>query len=379
MLDGPRMVRTEVARNAVELRRHRETWARLVRFAVEPNVFYEPGPFLAALDHLKPDRSFTALLIYGSSGQDRKSASSLIGFIPFERVGRGRTRWLERLQLYTHIYCFLSTPLIHRDWVDETIDALIGWISSRPDGLRLFDFRGVGADGPIWAALERGLTHHGLPHRTQNRFQRALFLPAGNSREFLRSAISARHRKELRRQRNRLADLGEVRVREFGPADVLDDWLIQFLQLESSGWKAHAFEAIAETEGRRRFFRVLIQQAKNNDSLLMQSLDLNGRPVAQKCSLRSMGAPDQAFAFKIAYDEGFAKFSPGVQLEVEHIDLLHRIRPSVTWMDSCANPNHPMIDRLWPGRRSIGRLLVATSGALGQGLLQALFWRASGR
>ena len=45
------------------------------------------------------------------------------------------------------------------------------------------------------------------------------------------------------------------------------------------------------------------------------------RAIAMKCNLR---AGDGAVAFKIAYDEAYARFSPGVLLEIEQIERLHR-------------------------------------------------------
>ena len=80
-----------------------------------------------------------------------------------------------------------------------------------------------------------------------------------------------------------------------------------------------------------------------------------------KCNLRC-GAG--AVAFKIAYDEAFARFSPGVLLELEHIRRLHE-PGAPAWMDSGAAPNHPMIDHLWRDRRSIEALVVPAGRSLG--------------
>jgi Acetyltransferase (GNAT) domain len=90
--------------------------------------------------------------------------------------------------------------------------------------------------------------------------------------------------------------------------------------------------------------------------VMLLSLTLDGRPVAQKCNLM---APEGAFAFKIAFDEGFASCSPGLLLEIENIRRLHQ-SPRIRWMDSCAVTNHFMINRLWNERRTIETLLVST-------------------
>jgi hypothetical protein len=66
---------------------------------------------------------------------------------------------------------------------------------------------------------------------------------------------------------------------------------------------------------------------------------------------------DGGFCFKICFDEEFAKHSPGVLLELENIREAHR--RGLTWMDSCADQDHPMIDRLWPERREIRTVFLS--------------------
>ncbi len=68
-----------------------------------------------------------------------------------------------------------------------------------------------------------------------------------------------------------------------------------------------------------------------------------------------------AFSYKTAFDEDFARFSPGVLLQLENLAMLDR--KTIDWTDSCAASDHPMIDSLWEERRPIGRLSVAIGGA----------------
>jgi hypothetical protein len=93
----------------------------------------------------------------------------------------------------------------------------------------------------------------------------------------------------------------------------------------------------------------------------MFGLYLDGEPIAMKVNF--LAAPG-AFAFKIAYDERYSKYSPGVQLELENIRRLHA-QESVEWMDSCAVPNHFMINRMWKERRTIKYMRISTGRILG--------------
>jgi len=87
------------------------------------------------------------------------------------------------------------------------------------------------------------------------------------------------------------------------------------------------------------------------------SLELDGVPIAM---LATLLAGETAFSFKTAFDETYARFSPGVLLQLENLSLLND--PAVAWCDSCAAADHPMIDSLWRERRAIGRFSIAIGG-----------------
>lgn len=87
-------------------------------------------------------------------------------------------------------------------------------------------------------------------------------------------------------------------------------------------------------------------------------LRLEGRPLAMLVNFHS---PPGSFSFKTAFDEDFARYSPGVLLQIENLALLDRA--DIKWCDSCAAQGHPMIDSIWTGRRSIGRYSIAIGGA----------------
>ena len=83
-----------------------------------------------------------------------------------------------------------------------------------------------------------------------------------------------------------------------------------------------------------------------------------------------------ATRFKIAYRPDYARFSPGVLMEVETIRYLHETHP-VAWMDSCAAPDHPLINPLWPDRRCIESIYFSTGrwgGNLAVATLPLLAW-----
>ncbi|MGB9368207.1 MAG: GNAT family N-acetyltransferase, partial [Xanthobacteraceae bacterium] len=85
----------------------------------------------------------------------------------------------------------------------------------------------------------------------------------------------------------------------------------------------------------------------------------DGHPIAASITLRSHNA---AWFWKIAYDEAFARASPGVQLTLDLTrDLIADAGLAQT--DSCATAGHPMIDHLWKERLTLTDVLIAPSAA----------------
>jgi hypothetical protein len=86
-------------------------------------------------------------------------------------------------------------------------------------------------------------------------------------------------------------------------------------------------------------------------------IDVDGAPVAMLVNF--LTAPG-SFSFKIAFDEAYARFSPGVLIQIANLDILDR--SDIAWMDSCAVENHSMINSLWGERRTLVRLTVPLAG-----------------
>ena len=72
--------------------------------------------------------------------------------------------------------------------------------------------------------------------------------------------------------------------------------------------------------------------------------------------------PPGAYSFKTAFDEDYARFSPGMLLQLENLALLER--RDLQWTDSCAVEGHPMIERLWRGHRRMVSRNIAIGGPL---------------
>jgi CelD/BcsL family acetyltransferase involved in cellulose biosynthesis len=195
----------------------------------------------------------------------------------------------------------------------------------------------------------------GLVHREA----RAMLASELTPESYLETSLSAKKRKELRRQANRLADEGKVTFERAAGADGIDQWCDRFLTLEAAGWKGRAGSALACSAATERMFRESLEGAARRGRLERLTLTLSGRPLAM---LATFLTPPGAFSYKTAFDEGYARFSPGVLLQRENLAVLGR--EDIAWSDSCASADHPMIDHFWRERRHIGRLSIAIGGNL---------------
>ena len=131
--------------------------------------------------------------------------------------------------------------------------------------------------------------------------------------------------------------------------------MADFFALEARGWKGSAGTAAAQGAAIRPFMEAAVAGLATQGQARVARLLHDGRPIAAGVLLTSGRG---AWFWKIAYDEGAARASPGVQLT---LDLSEEVLndPEIDWCDSCATAGHAMIDSLWRERRPMADLLIA--------------------
>ncbi|HSF12608.1 MAG TPA: GNAT family N-acetyltransferase, partial [Erythrobacter sp.] len=117
--------------------------------------------------------------------------------------------------------------------------------------------------------------------------------------------------------------------------------------------------ALASAPDTRAFFAETLAGAAAAGRLERLALRLDGRAIAMLANF--ITAPG-AYSFKTAFDEDYARFSPGMLLQLENLALLER--PGVQWADSCAVEGHPMIERLWRDKRRMVSRNIAIGGPM---------------
>jgi len=336
-------------------------WRELAAQALEPNVFYEPAFLLAAAPVFGGDAG--AVLVW--SGTDSRR---LLGLFPGRIVNRRYGLKLPVLLGLTHPYGPLGVPLVEREAAEPVIAAFFAHLASAETlpGLVLLPF--LPEDGPFGAALAPILRRAQMPVADFNHHQRALLAPGDERSLYVERAIGRRQQKELRRRWRRLAETGAVLITAATEPAAVGRALDDFLALEAGGWKGRAGTATADHEHLRRFIAAAVCDLAAEGKAAINRILVDGRAIAATIVLHSGRC---AWFWKIAYDEAFARYSPGVMLTVELTrELLDDV--NVASVDSCATANHSMIDRLWCERLPLCDRLIAVRShppfALARGL-----------
>lgn len=340
-------------------------WRGLTENAAEPNPFLEPWALLPALESHDAAGRCDILAI--------ECGDALIGLIPVARHGLYYRYPLPHLRNWMHGNAFLGTPLVAAGQENAFWTALLGWADERAGSALFLHLSQLDEDGPLHASLRGVLADQARPAAIVHREERALLQSDLGPEAYLEASMSGKKRKELRRQHRRLGEEGKLEFRREVDGAGLTEWTEAFLALEQEGWKGTNGSALACDPATANMFRKTLGGAASAGKLERLSFWFDGKPIAM---LANFLTPPGAFSYKTTYDESFARYSPGVLLQLENLALLDH--PQIDWCDSCASQDHPMIDRIWREKRSIVRLSIAIGGRTRQAICRQILRREAG-
>ena len=326
-------------------------WRALAERAVEPNGYYLPDWELAVNASARGRTGVSALGAWSDAALALDGTTSLIGLVPVISLWRA-----YRIPLPAFVsadpYGTLCTPLLDRSAADDAVTRLMQ--QARKAGAHALILRDVSLDGAAMKSFTEVLRQAGIRPRVLQSHVRACLDATRDADELLRDALGAKKLKELRRQRNRLAEHGDIHFDIARTAEDVGSAVEIFLNLEASGWKAKRGTALMQDDGDAGFVRRATIALAETGQCEIVSLHAGATPVAAAIVLRHQ---DRAFYFKLGVDERFAKLSPGVQLT---LDLTRHFcaDPAIAMADSTASADHPMINPIWRGRLAIGDVLI---------------------
>ncbi len=315
---------------------HLAAWDDLADTASEPNPFLERWfvEASACAPGLVDDVYFA---VFGDGTQ-------IDGLMPFSIAPKYGRLPIAHVTNHMHHNVFLGTPLVRAGMERDFWSALMPALNAQSWAKGLVRLVDLVEGGPLLAALEATYPQAETIHRHERAFLHSDLDAEG----YYAATVRKKKRKEIKRLQSRLAELGEVHCDMVRDPARADEMCNSFMVLEQSGWKAVSGSPMGDTPATESFFRAMMHKGLAAGRIEVLHYSLAGKTLAMLVNFMTLPG---SFSFKIAYDEDYARFSPGVLIQLENLKLLER--ESFGWMDSCAIPDHPMINSLWAERRGI--------------------------
>ena len=231
---------------------------------------------------------------------------------------------------------------------------------ARRAGAHALVLRDTSLDGAAMKAFTAVLRRDGIAPRVLQSHVRAALDARRDADELLRDSLGQKKLKELRRQRKRLADHGNVHFDVARTHAEVAAALETFLMLEASGWKAKRGTALVQDEGDAAFIRRATPALAADRP--MRDRDLEGRRDAGGRGDRAAPSRPRVL-FQARRRRTFRKIFAGrtVDAGIDPPSLRRSLDASA---NSTANPDHPMINPIWRERLPIGDVLIRCAAAI---------------
>ena len=329
--------------------------SNLASVSTAPNPFFEIPILSAANTHLSSDMG-SCIFLSRTLGQ--KQELKLFAPVKLVRLGLGRN---PTIRFWSHDYAPLGQPLMEDDPDGEILHALIECLSSA----RHETFRALLIDH----LPRRGKFLEGIYQSPRLADRLRLFSPSHRAglgslagQSYSASLLSGKRKQRLRKARERLSALGEVRFELSRTMPDIKTHLEEFLELEASGWKGERSTALSSSKDTLEFTRAAIGGMAQIDRCEIHSMHLDSKAVS---SLITFEANGFYFPWKIAFDESYADYSVGNLLMVHATELLTR-RDGFRGLDSLASESNMTANRFWPDRLEMCSVIISLSGEHGK-------------
>jgi CelD/BcsL family acetyltransferase involved in cellulose biosynthesis len=334
-LGGTRAIRVETISNVAAVERLSPAWQALGERCGAPAGAHLEGLLAPILKNLWAEQPAEILAFW--------RGNRLAGLFALKPAGGPIKRaWASPLS-------FLGTPLVDREDMQDVLAAFVRSLRGKAVVLSKMP-----ATGPFWDALKRAVAGNEGEITILEDWERAALTPRASFEDWFAANFERKRRKEFRRLKARLGEEGRLESLAWAKGDPLDPWIDDLLALEAKGWKGRRGSALAADSRMATAFREALHRLAAEGSLRLWKLALDASPIAMMSGLVK---GDQGWLGKIAYDEAFARYSPGVLLVLEATESLVD-RDRLAFVDSCAIPDHPMIDNIWRDRLALCDVMI---------------------
>jgi len=333
-------------------RNHTAEWQDLAARALEPNIFFEPGFALNAARHIASSRQPEFLFCWETG--EAQARGRLLGVWPLVMP---RSAFPSLARSWTHDYGCSGAPLLDEASAVVVLERMLAWLRKHRRRLNAIEASLLPKANPACAVMQRQAARANLAFSLVAEHERAA-LDATQVGVGALDFVSGPRRSKLRRRFRRLRQLGAVSFHVTGDAEDLREQIEAFMLLEAKGWKGSEGTAFLCDPGHATFLRAMSRTLGREGKCRVFWLSLDGRMIAANIVLQD--GRGGAYLWKTAYDEDYASLSLGALLIMDMTDRL-LADPGVAFVDSCAVPNHPMIDHMWRERLRMADVMLAVA------------------
>lgn len=324
-------------------------WNELLARADDPNVFMAPA-LVAVAEASDPSTQHRALLAWKHIDGRRQLAGIWAFAIARSRKSALPMRFLCA-PAFKHGY--LATPVIDRQCLEETLDAMLDVIAEDESLPKVLALDTMGAEGATYDALLRVLAQRDGAVCIFEQSRRPKLISDLDGKAYLEKAVSSSTRKKLRQHRRRLSEKGALTSVVATEPGAVRKALEEFLAIEAAGWKGKNGTALLSDPTDAAFMRGAVAALAEHHSVEIHSLYLDGKPVSMQIVGRAGGA---AFTWKTAYDEQFQDFSPGMLL-LEDYTTAFLADKTIAHVDSCSLDDTGFM-AAWTERQAVADLWI---------------------
>lgn len=347
----------------------RQAWALLEGRAVEPNAFMSPHFVLPALKWLEKGKPPVLLWVERAAG----GLKELVAVGVFRQSLGTRTFPWPHLTAFQCEHSYLGGLLVDAGAVRPVLEAIQAFLSRSGCVWKGLEMPKVHTTGRLAETVVALSGQRGQAAQLLGAQERAMLTLDQCGEALLREQLGKKLN-EVNRCMRRLEEQGAVTWHCLRKEGIPEKSIEEFLRLEHMGWKGESGTSLNSTDAGREFFRDMVRRFDaDGHRALFTELRLNGEAVASTCNFVS---GTMGFAFKVGWDPEHRKLGPGMLNEVEFIRKARSECGDLKEFDSGASADS-FINRLWPGRRDLGLLLMPSSRMASMALTAAQRLRES--
>lgn len=319
-------------------------WRALEESAFEHNVYMSPDFIIPAVTYLTPEVNIVIVTLEEFSGAQPR----MIALGVFESKKGDRNFPFPFLRAYQCRHSFLGSVLLDKCRPDFAMGLLLSSIKKcgKWYGVQ-FDWRPV--NELMEKAVGEVLQEHNIRWHQSGSRQRAILIPRESGAGYLDGALSKKKSKAFSRRSRQLKKLGKLEWRFVRDEDQVIQAAKDFIRLENSGWKRQKGSSIGSRVSDVKFFMEVIANCAIGQKVFFTEFRLNDVAISSTCNFIS---GDTGFAFKLGWDERFAKQGLGLLSEYELVRRAPEVIPNLEFVDSGTLPDS-YLECLWRERRML--------------------------